>query len=104
MVIRKQPMISDNIRKRLELALDAAQMSVWDSRVPNGSVADSEIFWSENGFTLLGFEAHQVKQTFKEFLASVHPEDRQRILNTMQDAVDRRSGYELEYRVVWPDS
>jgi diguanylate cyclase (GGDEF)-like protein/PAS domain S-box-containing protein len=97
-------MISDNIRKRLELALDAAQMSVWDSQVPNGSVADSEIFWSENGFALLGFEAHQVKQTFKEFLASVHPEDRQRILNTMQDAVDRRSGYELEYRVVWPDS
>lgn len=90
--------------KRLQLALDAAHMSVWDSRIRKGNVMEGDIHWSADGARLLGLEAHARKQAFRDFLALIHPDDRQRVTDTMQDAVDKHADCEIEYRVVWPDA
>ncbi|MET3130277.1 diguanylate cyclase (GGDEF)-like protein/PAS domain S-box-containing protein [Oxalobacteraceae bacterium GrIS 1.11] len=92
-----------DMQKRLHLALEAAHMGIWDSQVVNENVADGSATWSAQGATLLGLERRPLTQSFADFLSMVHPEDRERVVLILQDGIDRRGTYELEYRIVWPD-
>lgn len=90
-----------DLQKRLQLALDAAQMAIWDSRIVNGRVIDGSVNWSAKGATLLGLAGRPLTHSFRDFLSFVHPDDAGRVVQTLQDGVDRRGGYELQYRVIW---
>jgi diguanylate cyclase (GGDEF)-like protein/PAS domain S-box-containing protein len=96
-------MSHDDNQIRLRLALDAANMAVWDSSVRNGTVMDGEVIWSDNGAALLGFEQKQLKHRFKDFIACVHVDDRKHVHDVLQNAINNMCDYALEYRVVWPD-
>eukprot|EP01034_Spumella_vulgaris_P029349 gene29349-36387_t len=69
----------------------------------DGKVAEGKVYWSPDGAALLGLPARQCEQPFRDFLAFVHPEDRDQLFKRMQDAADHCSDYEIEYRVVWQD-
>lgn len=90
-------------QKRLQMALEAANMAIWDSRIVDGQVIDGTVTWSARGATLLGLEERPLTQPFREFLDCVHAGDRDKVLDVLQDGVRRRGGYALQYRVVWPD-
>ncbi|HJU99360.1 MAG TPA: EAL domain-containing protein [Burkholderiaceae bacterium] len=92
-----------NRHERLNMALAAAQMTIWDSALQDGSVLDSTISWAAPGSALLGLAPGDLSQSFGDFLALVHPADRDSVLRVMQAGVDRGDGYELEFRIVWPD-
>ena len=92
-----------DLQKRLHMAMSAAHMAIWDSVLKDGKVAEGKVYWSPDGAALLGLPARQCEQPFRDFLAFVHPEDRDRLFERMQDAADHCSDYELEYRVVWQD-
>jgi diguanylate cyclase (GGDEF)-like protein/PAS domain S-box-containing protein len=93
----------ENLQQRLRMALEAAHMTIWDSTVRNERVIDSIVNWLAPGAALLGLEREDLIQPFPSFLQFVHPDDRDQLLNTMQEGVDSCSGYEVEYRVLWPD-
>ncbi|WP_402719813.1 EAL domain-containing protein [Janthinobacterium rivuli] len=90
-------------QKRLQMALDAAHMAIWDSRIVDGQVIDGTVSWSARGATLLGLEERPLTQPFRSFLDCVHADDRDKVIKVLQDGVRRRGGYDLQYRVVWPD-
>lgn len=92
-----------DMHERLNVALEAAQMTIWDSQLQDGSVLGSTISWSAPGPALLGLAPDGLSQPFGDFLAMVHPADREAVLRVMQAGVDRGDGYELEFRLVWPD-
>ena len=94
----------DIIQRHLRLALDAARMAIWDSHITDGTVLNSVVEWVGWGAGLLGLPPGDLAQPFSRFLQFVHSEDRERLLNTMQEAVDCGSGYDVEYRVVWDDN
>jgi diguanylate cyclase (GGDEF)-like protein/PAS domain S-box-containing protein len=96
-------MMSDQ-QKRLQMALEAAHMAIWDSRIVDGQVIDGTVSWSAKGAALLGLEEHPLTQPFRSFLDCVHPGDRDKVIKVLQDGVRRRAGYALQYRVVWPDT
>jgi diguanylate cyclase (GGDEF)-like protein/PAS domain S-box-containing protein len=96
-------MSNEDNQMRLRLALDAANMAVWDSSVRDGSVMDGEVIWSDHGAALLGFEQKQLKHQFKDFIGYVHADDRKYVYDVLQNAINTLSDYALEYRVVWPD-
>jgi diguanylate cyclase (GGDEF)-like protein/PAS domain S-box-containing protein len=87
----------------LRLALDAARMAIWDSAITDGTVVNSVVHWVGWGTELLGLPPGDLDQPFSRFLQFVFSDDRDRLLNTMQEAVDCGSGYDVEYRVVWQD-
>ena len=93
----------DIIQRHLRMALDAARMTIWDSEIKDGKVLGSTVHWVGWGAGLLGLPAGDLSQPFATFLQFVHPDDREQLLNTMQEAVDCGSGYDVEYRVVWDD-
>ncbi|HEY8101297.1 MAG TPA: EAL domain-containing protein [Burkholderiaceae bacterium] len=95
---------NDDNQLRLRLALDAANMAVWDSSVKNGKIMDGEVIWSDKGAALLGFEKKPLTHSFKEFLECVHADDRKHVHDVLQSALEGLDDYALEYRVIWPDS
>jgi diguanylate cyclase (GGDEF)-like protein/PAS domain S-box-containing protein len=93
-----------NLLQRLRMALDAAHMTIWDSTLSEGSVLDSTIHWLNPGPALLGLPEADLTQPFTSFLQCIHEDDREAVLQAMQHGVDNCNGYEVEYRVVWPDA
>ncbi|MGN6388533.1 MAG: EAL domain-containing protein [Burkholderiaceae bacterium] len=93
-----------NHEARLRLALASADMAVWDSEIRDGKVDDGRVFWSDRGAALIGIGNRACVASYRDFLSRLHPEDRERVLRTMQRAFETGfSEYRLEYRVVLAD-
>jgi diguanylate cyclase (GGDEF)-like protein/PAS domain S-box-containing protein len=93
----------DDHQQRLHLALEAARMAIWDSQLTDNRVIDSVISWSADGAILLGLPSRPFQQSFTDFLALLHPDDRKPVTDHMQRGVDQHEDYEVEYRVLRPD-
>lgn len=91
----------DDLRKsqeRLELALTAAEMGVWEWDVVNGRVA-----WSEQLARFVGREGEMTGR-FGEFAGLLHPDDREHVYDSLREFVEGPSdSFEIEFRLVRPD-
>lgn len=84
--------------ERLKLALEAASAGTWDWHVPSG-----EMTWSPETQRMFGVRDGTRSSSFDSFLDRVHPSDRQRVAQTMTEAMDRAASYETEFRVLGYD-
>jgi PAS domain S-box-containing protein len=84
--------------ERLTMALEAASMGTWDWHVPSG-----EMTWSPQTHRILGDAAGGKTPSFDTFLKLLHPSDRDRVARAMNEAMERGSSYETEFRVMGCD-
>ena len=85
--------------ERLRLALYAAGMGAWELNAET-----DEERWSPETEALWGLEPGTFAGTTAAFLATVHPEDRDRVQRARTKILATSEGRErLEYRIVWPD-
>ncbi|MEX0717668.1 MAG: PAS domain S-box protein [Planctomycetaceae bacterium] len=84
--------------ERLRLALDAGRMGTWQWNVASG-----EVIWSPGLERIHGLAPGTFAGTFEAYQQDIHPEDRDRVLDTIRRTVDERRDHNLEYRIVWPD-
>jgi PAS domain S-box-containing protein len=68
----------------------------WDVR------ADA-IRWSDELYRIFGVEPETFKATYEAYLEHIHPEDRDMVHRTVQEAYETGSGYAFDHRVVRPD-
>ncbi|MCU0953234.1 MAG: PAS domain-containing protein [Hyphomicrobium sp.] len=61
--------------ERLRLALDAAEMGIWEWDVQTGELA-----WTAQNYILLGLEPYAVTPSFESWAQRVHPDDLPRLL------------------------
>lgn len=88
---------ADNRALQLGLALEAGQLGVWDWDRSTGQVT-----WSVEMERLAGLEPGSFGGTFEDFMATVHPDDRERVAAAIDDGVS--SGRHLvEHRFLHPD-
>jgi PAS domain S-box-containing protein len=64
---------------------------------------DGHVHWSEEVFRILGLAPGAVTPSNELFLAHVPPEDRPRIVEAVQRALEERRPYSCEHRVIRPD-
>lgn len=83
---------------RQTFALGASGMGAWDS-----DLRTHETVWTEGHFALLGYQVDEVTPSWENWIARVHPDDRERVTTRAREALERREPYRCEYRVVWPD-
>jgi PAS domain S-box-containing protein len=83
-------------RLRFELAIDAAGIGSFDWDLVTGRLA-----WDEQLLALFGYD-DDFDETLDAFAARLHPDDRDRTLLALQEAVDSCGAFEAEYRVVLP--
>ncbi len=83
---------------RMKLAAESARLGIWAR-----DVKQDNIWATERWRQLFGFLPDEAI-TFQKFLGRLHPEDRERVRGIVQRALEQRSGYELEHRIVLPDN
>jgi PAS domain S-box-containing protein len=84
--------------ERLLCSLDAANVGTWE-----WSIATGEVRWSDNLERIHGQPPGAFKCTFEGFLEGVHPDDRPRVLSTIQRAIGSGEEYAIEYRSLRAD-
>lgn len=87
-----------DLANRLMLALDAAGLGTWQWNMASG-----EVRWDRRMEELFGFEPGEFDGTFDAYRAALHPADRDEVLATVRAAMESKSRYTLEHRVMGPD-
>jgi len=67
------------------------------------SVSTNEIFLSRESCRIFGFDPDGPRQTLETLLNRIHPEDRDSVRVTVQNAILERSDFERDYRIVMDD-
>jgi PAS domain S-box-containing protein len=83
--------------ERMRLAAAAVNLGIWEWHL-----ATNEI-WATNARRAVLGGRSSGKVIFEDFMSQIHPEDRSRIQQTINDAVRDGKDYESEYRLVLPD-
>jgi PAS domain S-box-containing protein len=82
----------------LRFALDAASMGTWDWDLTSNSVQ-----WSDNLERIHGLPEGAFDGTFASYEREIHPDDRGRVLASVQRALAEGVPHDVEYRLVAPD-
>jgi PAS domain S-box-containing protein len=85
--------------ERLRLALKSAELGAWDFDPVSGALS-----WSERCKAVFGLPP-DAPVDYRTFLDRLHPDDRQRVNEVVQQALDPagEGRFEMEYRARWPD-
>ncbi|MDB5164212.1 MAG: hypothetical protein JWS12_830 [Candidatus Saccharibacteria bacterium] len=83
--------------KRLELALSASHMGIWE-----WDLTTNQLEWSDQLKTIYGVKP-RTRITYKKYLSLLHPADRPKQLQIVKKALKNANVYETEHRIVWPD-
>ena len=84
--------------ERLRRSQHYANIGTWDWNIQTG-----ELFWTESIPPLFGYPAGELDTSYENFLAAVHPEDRERVNHAVNTCVEKGTKYDIDHRVVWPD-
>jgi PAS domain S-box-containing protein len=84
--------------ERLSMALDAANLGIWDWDIRTG-----EVLWNRHHEVIFGYQPGQPQRSYRDFTDRLHPEERVEIEARFQQAMREKNEYRLEHRVVWPD-
>ncbi len=85
-------------KERLRRGQNFANLGTWDWNIETG-----ELYWTERIAPLFGYPEGALETSYENFLAAIHPEDRDSVVNAVNTCIENDQPYEIEHRVVWPD-
>lgn len=59
--------------------------------------------WSPEMYRIFGHEPNLIPITFKSFESSIHPEDKENVLNVIKESLEKLTFLDLEHRIILPD-
>ncbi|WP_035991789.1 PAS domain S-box protein [Leptolyngbya sp. KIOST-1] len=83
---------------RLQLALNIGRMGTWEWDVQTDNVR-----WSAGHYTILGYQPDECEPSSQMWGSRVHPDDLSTVKAKMRQAMQERTDYHHEYRLLWPD-
>ena len=83
---------------QLRMALEAADIGLWDWDLPS-----NRIVMSANMKTLLEIGNGGRDESFETFLQVIHPDDRARIVDALNKAIEKKSPFDVEFRTTKRD-
>jgi PAS domain S-box-containing protein len=84
-------------QERMELAANAAELGMW-----MWDIVRDEVWITDKGRALFGF-APLEKLDFNRFRNTLHPQDRESVVQAVENSLRTGEEYESEYRAVLPD-
>lgn len=83
--------------ERLNLALSVSRMGVWE-----WDLKSDRVVWSSECYQIVGL--HDFDGSFASFSPLIHPADAEHVIAVVQKALEQRSEYVDEFRIIRPDS
>jgi len=84
--------------RMLDEVEELAELGTWE-----WNLSTDEIRWSAEQLRIHGMGAETGTQTFAEFMARVHPDDRERVMQECERLIATGESFAIPYRVVRPD-
>lgn len=84
--------------EQLQLALQAAQIGIWNWNLQTGVLS-----WSELHEQLFDIAPGSFDGSYQTFIKCVHPEDREILEQTLNIAQTKQKPYAQEFRIIWSD-
>ncbi|MEE3716338.1 PAS domain S-box protein [Tumidithrix elongata RA019] len=88
-----------NLSYRLELALQSAQIGIWE-----WDIVGDRLIWDKRMCELYGVSPSEFSRTYQAWAEIVHPDDLIVSNKALQQALAGEKNYETEFRVIWKDS
>ncbi len=95
--LRARPSAEEKDRL-IRLAPSGAEMGMW-----NWDILTGKNHWSPDQEQLFGLTPGTFDGKYETFLSYVHPEDREIVNRAIEQAIESKSLYQSEYRIVWAD-
>ena len=83
---------------RLRDAQRIAHIGNWDWDIVN-----NQLWWSDEIYHIFGLRPQEFDATYEAFLSHVHPDDREFVKKSVNEALYERKPYSIDHRVVRPD-
>jgi PAS domain S-box-containing protein len=83
--------------ERMSLAVESAQLAVWD-----WDMAHDQVWMADVGHTFFGFEENKPRH-LSSLDVRVHPDDRALRHAAIQRALETSGSYDVEFRIILPD-
>lgn len=84
--------------RHLQVAQMLAHLGSW-----NWDITSGEVEWSDELYRIFGYEPRSRAMTFDSFVSAVLPDDHDRVLASIDDALAGIAPYDLECRIVRPN-
>ena len=75
-----------------------AHLGAWDWDLVKNTQS-----WSDEQFRIFGLEPSAVEPSDDRFLQALHPEDRERITEMIQQALAKEPRFQIDCRIIWPN-
>jgi PAS domain S-box-containing protein len=99
--VTERKVIEDRLRQSeasLREAQRLAHLGSWD-RDPR----TQEVHWSLETYRILGYEPGTDIPSFDKFRSAIHHQDRALVFRALEDALQRKRPYDVEFRIIRPD-
>ncbi len=83
---------------RLSEAQRIARMGNWEWNLKTGG-----LYWSDEIYKIFGMAPGAFEATYEAFLKTVHPDDRELVQNSVEEALMDKKAYDIDHRIVLPD-
>ena len=80
--------------ERYELAVKGSSVGLWDLNVRTG-----DLYWSPRFKEIVGIENEDFIPHLTSFSDRLHPDDFDRIMGSLQDHIEKKSPYDVEYQL-----
>ncbi|MDX2369912.1 MAG: EAL domain-containing protein [Colwellia sp.] len=67
------------------------------------SIKTNVISWSEQVSQLFGYPLVQTNMTYDGFLNVIYPDDREKVIEAINNSIELGAEFNIDYRVLWPD-
>lgn len=85
------------LNARTALAVEASQCGIWDWDVPN-----DKLIWDKQMYELYKTSADNFSSAYEAWFSRLHPEDRERCQQEIEDALTHRRKFDTQFRIIWP--
>lgn len=83
---------------RLKRSQEFANIGSWDWNIETG-----DLHWSDRIWPLFGYTKAVTDTSYDNFLAAIHRDDKQKVIDAVNNCVEKGDDYDIEHRVVWPN-
>lgn len=83
---------------RLARAQAIAHLGNWERNITTGALA-----WSDEIYRIFGRQPQEFEPTYERFLGAIHEDDRARVSDAVNNAVENGTPYSVVHRIVCPD-
>jgi signal transduction histidine kinase len=87
-----------NLSNRLQLALKATSVGIWDWDILNNIT-----IWDDEMFKIYNVDKINCTSISEEWDRAVHPDDRARVNEELSSAINGEKEFDSEFRVIWKD-